>query len=223
MSLIDKLFGRKSPPPVPALSPQGDLRHALPLGLRVHGRVRFDRTLYRVAPGAMTAELPEGDQDIAAYGHINLGDGYAMHRFYLEDDAFLQVLTCGEHVESVTAFVYHDTVNPPTKAAFQQFVTSNPHLGADEIDYAGRRWQRVTSPEAGSKIPPMAFDEILYRGNPPRRNDDLTNYTVVYGRAVPELDRQELLVVNGEDSGPNEFLVSYAVGIELTEADLDIT
>jgi hypothetical protein len=69
----------------------------------------------------------------------------------------------------------------------------------------------------------MAFDEVLFRGTPPRRSDDLTNYTVVYGRPVPELDRDELLVVTAEDSGPNQFLVSYAVGLDLTEADLDIT
>lgn len=225
MIWLKKMFGGgATPPPVPAPSlSTGDIRHALPLGLRVHGRVHFDRTMYQVAPGVMTMELPDGHQDIACYGHIDLGDGYAMHRFYLEDDAFLQVLTCGGQVESLQAFVYHGTANPPTKAAFQEFVTGNPHLGAPEIDYDGKRWRRVTSEEIAGKIPPMAFDEVLYRGTPPRRDDDLTNYTCVYARDVPQLDRQEILVVNGEDSGPNEFLVSYAVGVDLNESDLDIT
>lgn len=220
MSWMDRMLGRGKPATAEAA---GDVRHPLPLGLRVGGRVHFDRTLYRVAPGAMTDELPDGHQGIACYGHIDLGDGYVMHRFYLDDDAYLQVLACGELVESIKAFVFHDTVNPPTKSHFQQFVTSNPHLGALEIDYAGKRWQRVTSPDAGAQIPPVAFDEVLYRGEPPRRSDDLTHYAMVYSRHVPELDREELLLVTGEDSGPNEFCVTYAVGIDLTEADLDVT
>lgn len=222
MSWMDRMLGRGGAP-VPAPSAVGDIPHALPLGLRVGGRVHFDRTLYRVAPGAMTEELPDGHQGVACYGHIDLGDGYAMHRFYLEDDAYLQVLACGGLIESIKAFVFHDTVNPPTKDHFQQFVTSNPHLGADSIEYAGRRWQRVTSPDAGAQIPPVAFDEVLFRGEPPRRSDDLTHYAMVYGRHVPELDREEYLLVTGEDSGPNEFCVTYAVGMDLTEADLDIT
>lgn len=222
MSWLDRLTGRGTRVPA-APAATGDVRHPLPLGLRVGGRVQFDRTLYRVAPGAMTAELPAGHQGIACYGHIDLGDGYAMHRFYLDDDAYLQVMTCGGQVESIKAFVFHETVNPPTLEHFRQFVGGHPHLGAEAIDYAGHRWRRVTSPDAGPRIPPMAFDEVLYRGEPPRRDDDLTHYAMVYGRDVPALAREELLLVTGEDSGPNQFCVTYAVGLDLTEADLDIT
>lgn len=222
MSWLKKMLGQGvQPPPVPAAT--GALRKPLPLGLRVGGRVQFDRTMYQVAPDAMTAELPTGHQGIACYGHIDLGDGYAMHRFYLHDDAYLQVMTCGDAVESIKAFVFFDTVNPPTKAHFQQFVSGNPHLGAQHIEYAGRQWTRVTSADAGPQIPPMAFDEVLYRGEPPVRDDDLTHYAMVYGRHVAELDREEFLLVTGEDSGPNDFCVTYAVGVDLTEADLDIT
>lgn len=46
---------------------------------------------------------------------------------------------------------------------------------------------------------------------------------MLYSRDVPELQREEFLLVTGEDSGPNEFCVTYAVGIDVTVADLDIT
>src|SRR5688572_28193661 len=83
MKLFDKLLGRKpEPPSVPASFNRGAIGHDLPLGLRIGGRITFDRTMYRVAPGAMTAELPDGFQGIPCYGHIDLGDGYALHRFY---------------------------------------------------------------------------------------------------------------------------------------------
>lgn len=220
MSLFGKLFGAK-PPPAPVA---GALTHALPLGLRVGGQLQFDLTLYRVAPGAMSAELPGGYQGIPCYGHIDLGDGYALHRFYLDDDAYLQVSTCGEAIEAIKAFVFHETVNPPTKEKFQQFVMQHPHLGAAEIDYAGQRWTRSTqSTEATARIPAIAYDEVLYRHSPPRKDDDLTHYAMLYRRYVAALDRDEFLLVTGEDSGPNEFCVTYAIGLDLTEADLDIT
>lgn len=222
MGWLDKLFGgHHAGAATPAASA---IAHALPLGLRIGGQVQLDTVLYRVAPGAMTAELPQGHQGIPCYGHVDLGDGYALHRFYLDDDAFVQVSTCGDAVEAIKAFVYCETVNPPNKAAFQEFVLRHPHLGAERIEYAGRSWERSTqSTQAELRIPAIAYDEVLYRHQPPRRDGDLTHYAMLYRREVPELQRDEFLLVTGEDSGPNEFCITYAVGIDLTEADLDIT
>ncbi|WP_063670078.1 DUF2491 family protein [Dyella thiooxydans] len=218
------LFHRRPPSdPSAGQGLPGTARALLPLGLRIGGRVQFDRTLYRFAPQAMLAELPDGDQGIECYGHIELGDGYVMHRFYLEDDAYLQVMTVGDSIESMHAFTYYETVNPPNIESFQRLVTGGAHLGAQRINYAGHDWDRVTSADAGDQIPPMAFDEVLFREQPPRRSGDLTNYAVVYSRAVADLQRDELLVVNAEDSGPNQFCITYAVGIEIGQADLDIT
>ena len=225
MSLFDRLLGRKpAAPAMPASFERGAIGHELPLGLRIGGRVSFDRTMYRVAPDAMTAELPDGFQGIPCYGYINLGDGYALHRFYLDDDAFLQVSTCAGDVEAVKAFVFHETVNPPSKQAFQQFVLEHAHLGAPQIQYAGRQWFRSTqSTDEAGRIPAICYDEVLYRHTPPRRDDDLTHYAMLYRRDVPELEREEFLLVTAEDSGPNEFCITYAVGVDLGQADFDVT
>lgn len=222
MSLFGKLFGKGTPPPAPPVA--GALAHELPMGLRVGGQVQFDQTMYRVAPDALTAALPAGFQGIPCYGHIDLGDGYALHRFYVDDDAYLQVSTCGADVEAIKGFVFHDTVNPPTKERFQKFVMEHEHLGAPAIEYAGREWTRSTQSTAGNeRIPAMAYDETLYRYSPPRKDGDLTHYAMLYRRDVPELEREEFLLVTAEDSGPNEFCVTYAIGVDLTAADLDIT
>ena len=56
MSWMDRMLGRGGAP-IPAPSAVGDIPHALPLGLRVGGRVHFDRTLYRLiraVPASMT-------------------------------------------------------------------------------------------------------------------------------------------------------------------------
>ncbi|MGH8032641.1 MAG: DUF2491 family protein, partial [Luteimonas sp.] len=213
MSLFGTLFSRMPKAAAPAVADANALPHALPLGLRIGGQVQFDRTIYRVAPDAMTAELPDGFQGIACYGHIDLGDGYALHRFYVDDDAYVQVSTVGGEADGITAFVFIETVNPPTKQAFQQFVQQHDHLGALRIDYAGHAWTRSTNSTAGDeRIPAMAYDEVLYRHQPPRRDDDLTHYAMLYRRDVARLDRDEFLLVTAEDSGPNEFCVTYAVG-----------
>jgi hypothetical protein len=225
MTLLGKLFGsRKSDPALPAALSRGAIPHELPLGLRIGSRITFDRTMYQVAPGAMTGELPDGFQGVPCYGFINLDDGYAQHRFYTDDDAYLLVSTCAGDVEAMKAFVFVDTVNPSTKAEFQSFVMGHDHMGSPEIDYAGKRWFRATnSVDETRRIPPMAFDETLYRHSPPRKDGDLTHYAMLYSREVPELGRDEFLLVTGEDSGPNEFCITYAVGVELTIADIDIT
>lgn len=224
MRFLDRVLGRAPSDAAPALPTPGALAHALPLGLRIGGRIQFDRTLYSVAPGAMTEELPAGYQGVPCYGHVDLGDGYALHRFYLDDDAFLQVSTVGDDVEAIKGFVFHETVNPPTKEAFRAFVMESDHLGAAAIDYAGHHWLRVTNSTAGdARIPAMAYDEVLYRHQPARRDDDLTHYAMLYSRDVPELAREEFLLVSAEDSGPNEFSVTYSVGVDLTTADIDIT
>ena len=224
MGFLDRVLGRTPSDAAHALPPPGALAHALPLGLRIGGRIQFDRTMYSVAPGAMTEELPAGYQGVPCYGHVDLGDGYALHRFYLDDDAFLQVSTVGDDVEAIKGFVFHETVNPPTKEAFRAFVMEGDHLGAAAIDYAGHHWLRVTNSTAGNaRIPAMAYDEVLYRHQPARRDDDLTHYAMLYSRDVPELAREEFLLVSAEDSGPHEFSITYSVGVDLTAADIDIT
>lgn len=65
MSFFSKLFGQPQPPPLPA-SGSGAIGHTLPLGLRVGGQVEIDTTLYRMAPEAMTAELPAGTRAFPA-------------------------------------------------------------------------------------------------------------------------------------------------------------
>lgn len=220
MNWLDRLRGKPAPPPVP--DPTA-IRHALPLGFRVNGRVALDTLVFRAHPEALTVQLPEGHQGIPAYGHIDLGAGHALHRFYLDDDAYVQVSTAGELIEGIKAFVFVETVNPPTQAEFQRFIHGHEHLGAASIQYMGRHWQRDFSGETGGRIPPVVYDEVLYRHEPPRRDDDLTHYAMLYRREVPELARDEFLLVTAEDYGPSEFLVTYAIGLDLNTADLDIT
>lgn len=220
MSWFEGLFGSKKAP-AKAAAP---FAHDLPLGLRINGRVAFDTLMFRAHPQAWTAHLPEGHQGIPCYGHIDLGGGHALHRFYLDEDAYLQVSTASGQVEGIKAFMFQETVNPANQAEFKRFIQEHPHLGAERIEYAGRAWHReFGDAAAAAKVPPVVYDEVLYRHDPPRKDDDLTHYAMLYRREVPEAEREEFLLVTAEDYGPSEFVVTYAVGLDLTSADLDIT
>lgn len=221
MSWLKGLFGGGEKQPEKAPLP---FAHELPLGLRINGRVAFDTTTFRAHPQAWTMRLPEGHQGIPCYGYIDLRGGHALHRFYLDDDAYLQVSTSSGQVEGIKAFVFQETVNPANQAEFKRFIQDDPHLGADSIDYAGRTWYREFGDQsAAAKVPPVVYDEVLYRHDPPRRDDDLTHYAMLYRREIPELDREEFLLVTAEDYGPSEFVITYAIGMDLNTADLDIT
>lgn len=223
MTFFNRLFGKPAAIPVAPTQARDAMRFPLPLGLRIGARITFDRTMYQVAPAAMLGELPGGFQGIPCIGQIDLGDGTVQHRCYVDDDAYLMVQTIGGDVDGLMGFSFAETVNPPDKHAFQDFIMTHAHLGAPEIDYGGKRWQRQINTTASGRIPAMVFDETLYRYDPARKDGELTHYAMMYQRDVPELDRSEFLLVTAEDSGPTEFCITYAVGVDLGVEDFQIT
>ncbi len=69
----------------------------------------------------------------------------------------------------------------------------------------------------------MPLEERVYKKDLTSYEYDLTLYTMLYSREVEGFDREEMLLVTGEDSGPNDYVVSQAVGIPLTTAEFEIT
>ena len=173
----------------------------------------------------MTAELPDGYQGIPCYGHVDLGDGYALHRFYLDDDAYLQVSTWATTSRRSRASCSTKRVNPPTQGGVPRFRDGQRPPGrADDRLRRPPLASRVSDSTAGdARIPAMAYDEVLYRHDPPRRDDDLTHYAMLYAATCRNWSARSSCWSAAEDSGPNEFCVTYSVGVDLTTADIDIT
>jgi hypothetical protein len=69
----------------------------------------------------------------------------------------------------------------------------------------------------------VVFDERVFRGRPATFAYALTHYSMLYQREVPAGARIESLLVSAEDYGPDEFCVTYSVGVDVTTADLEIT
>lgn len=196
----------------------------LPLGLRLGGAIALDATAFSIAGDAFLFVPPEGHQIIEAYGAVDLGAGAMLHRFYVTDDAFLQVNTTAGAVDELKYFVYHETRHPPTIAEFRAWVKPGAMLGGPIMETANRRYRRVWGESEDTRwVPPVVLDEKVYRGRPAALDYDLTHYCMLYQREVDGTHRTESLLVSAEDYGPDEFSITYSVGVDVTTADLDIT
>jgi len=221
MRWVKSLFGRAPEETGPILAIGGV---DLPLGLRVGGAVSLDTALFDAAGAAFGFVAPRGHQLVETYGQIDLGAGSILHRFYLSDDAFLQINATAGVIDEMKYFVFHDTRRPSNQAAFKDWVRTGSVLGSAQIEIEGRRYGRVWGDvQALGWVPPVVFEEVLYGGRPPVKTDELTHYAMLYEREIPSLDRTESLLVSAEDYGPNEFCVVYSLGIDVSSADLDIT
>jgi hypothetical protein len=220
MNWLRDVFGKK---PGPHTGPEHEIAGIeLPLGLRLGGAIALDTTGFAIARDAFVFAPPEGHLIVEAYGSVDLGAGARLHRFYLTEDAFLQVNTTAGAIDEMKYFVFHDTRHPPTIAAFRKAVEPGSELGGGSMQLDGHRYRRVWG-DAESWTPPVVLDEKVYRGRPAKLDYDLTHYCMLYQRDVPGTERTESLLVSAEDYGPDEFLVSYSIGVDVTTADLSIT
>ncbi len=206
-----------------------DAPGAFPLGARLKGAVTIDALPFRLAGEAFGFECPGGTQIIEAIGVIDLGEGSQLHRLYLTDDAFLQIASTGapgseRNVGDVALFVYVDSVHPANQAAFRQWVQQDSLLGAATYAVANREYHRVWGEGPDQRwAPPIVFDENVHKTSAGTKDYDLTLYSMLYERSPEGADRNELLLVAAEDSGPNQYVVSLALGVPLTTAEFEIT
>jgi hypothetical protein len=222
MSWLDRLRGKTAPA---SSAPQSAIDGVeLPLGLRLGGAIAIDATAFALAGDAFAFAPPAGHVIVEAYGDVDLGGGARLQRFYLAEDAFLQVNTTAGVIDEMKYFVFHDTRNPATAAEFRRWVEPGSALGAPSIEMDARAYRRVWGETGDPRwAPPVVFDERVFRGRPATFAYALTHYSMLYQREVPAGARIESLLVSAEDYGPDEFCVTYSVGVDVTTADLEIT
>jgi hypothetical protein len=191
----------------------------LPYGARLHGAVSFDDLLGKLGAKAFNFDWPSSPQTIEAIGDIDLGAGSRLYRLYLTDDAFLQIASTNGEAGDVNLFVYAESINPASKDAFERWVTAGRLPDYTLGDYSYRRvWG-----EGDGMAQPVPLEEHVYKKSLGTSEYDLTLYSMLYSRELAEMGRSELLLVAGEDSGPEDFVISQAVGIALSTAEFEIT
>jgi len=196
-----------------------DEKSLLPYGARLRAAVRFDDLIYKLNGESLGFDWPDSPQIIEAIGDIDLGEGNRLYRLYLTDDAFLQIATSNGQAGEVNLFVYAESINPSTKADFERWVTAGAPADYRLGNYS---YDRVWG-DGDATTQRVPLEERVYKKDLQTPEYDLTVYSMLYQREVPNFDRYEMLLVAGEDSGPTEFVISQAVGIPLSTADFEIT
>jgi Protein of unknown function (DUF2491) len=196
----------------------------LPLGLRPKAGVEIDRLPFRLAAERLLFHPPEGAQFVERIGRIQLAEGATeIHRFYLTDDAFLQVIVSAGVIEAIGYFVFHQTITPDNAEAFRTWTQAGSRIGQPVFEVDGYRYERQWGEDPARWAPPVAMDERVFGADLSKHEFDLTHYAMLYARDADTPSSREHLLISAEDYGPNEFCVVISVGVPLSTADLRIT
>lgn len=196
----------------------------LPMGFRLGGAVAIADIQFRANAGVFGFSPPAGDQLVEALGKVDLGAGAMLHRMYLTDDAWIQVNTTSGVIDNCKLFVFADTINPSTFADFNAWVQDGSLMGAPKYRFKGHDYERVWGDTPYRWAPPIKYQEAVTHAN--KSQDDFTceHYSMLYQRQLPEIPgTYEYLFISAEWYSEEEWLICISLGVDVTEADLNIT
>lgn len=210
MSWLKNMFSKEesSPAPIKGIT-DGKFLH-----LALGSRVTVDPSFAKTYEGDILSPPQKSNQEVEAVGVLDLGEDSVMYRYYLTEDAFIQVNTTNDEVTDLVVFTYWDPINPDSRAEFEKTYQSGGKIGAPTLTIDGKVYNRVWGANA------VALHEEVTKKD---SHYGLDLYTMLYERDIPGTDKTELAVITAEDSGEDDFVISIAVGLKITSADLDIT
>src|SRR5690606_33931820 len=135
--------------------------------------------------------------------------------------AFVQVNTTAKAIDDIKLFVFDETRTPSNHASFEQWLGEESLIGRQTVEHRGRTFVRGWGDEGQSKVPPVAFDESVYTEADTVPAYTVNDYCMLYERPVDDTQRMEYLLISAEQTG-DEYCVVFSVGVDISEADLEI-
>lgn len=218
--MFDRLFGKKTDPVAPSAALPS------PLGLRLGGAVRLDPVLSRSLEDGRLLELPKPGTPlmIVAQGLVDLGEGVKLHRFYLDDDWWLQVKVTGglsqdgeEGIDEVELFGFGDVLSPSTQAEFDEIAKN---IGRPEYRYADTDFKRLWGTGNGQVATSDYRESVHTKGG---ESYQMRHQDMLHAREIPNASRGELLLISVETDAEDSVSVVHSVGMLLHRSDLEIT
>lgn len=215
--------------PVAAGLPMGISQEDLE-GLRLDGRVNIKLIGLRAHPDALFRWNDDAYHHIAAVGHVDLGQGAQLVRFYLDNDTWLQANIEHGQVLEYKLFDFY-RVSHLSDAEFDSLINGEDKqtntLGAQTIELSSTsdearscHYQRVWGNEESLWSPPVVFEEqVMTTESVSARH--VTHHVMLYERPIEDAERMEYLLLSAENDGEGSFMVVHNVGVDIASVDID--
>lgn len=205
-------------------------------GLRLDGRVNIKLIGLRAHSDALFRWDDDAYHHIAAVGHVDLGQGAHLVRFYLDNDTWLQANVENGQVLEYKLFDFYRVAHL-SDAEFDSLINGDSSINGDEKqpDSIGAQtlsltsttdeartctYQRVWGNSDSPWSPPVVFEEqVMTTESVAARS--VTHHAMLYERTIQGAERMEYLLVSAENDGEGGFMVVHNVGVDVASVDID--
>ncbi|WP_346796593.1 DUF2491 family protein [Halomonas sp. Bachu 37] len=206
------------------------LAHVEMQGLRLDGRVKIQLVGLRAYEDALFCWDDETYHHIAAVGHVDLGQGAHLVRFYLDNDTWLQANIEHGRVVEYKLFDFY-RVDHVSDAEFDAVVNGAEKradaLGAQQVDISSTQvagkvctFKRVWGDTGSLWSPPVLFEEEVMTTET-IASRQVRHHAMLYERPIAGSDRLEYLLLSAEDDGEGSFMVVHNIGVDVASVDID--
>ena len=200
--------------------------HPAPLNLRLGGAAELDLLPFQMIIDQLHFKLPQGTQTIEAFGHIDLGGGAAICRFYTADDGFIQVTSTGgydtQNIDDIKLFMFEQTHNIASQRGVDLWVSDSGTIGRPEFILENTVYNRVWDAEVSGKIEAVKLTETVYSREAGSEPYDVDHLAMLYQRQIPDNERYEYLLVSLEFTDEDEATAVVSLGVDLTISSMSI-
>lgn len=199
-------------------------------GLRLDGRVNIKLIGLRAHPDALFRWDDSAYHHVAAVGHVDLGQGAHLVRFYLDNDTWLQANIEHGQVLEYKLFDFYRVAHL-SDAEFDSMINGeekkSDSLGAQTIALASTSeeartcsYQRVWGNSDSLWSPPVVFEEqVMTTESVITRH--VTHHVMLYERTIADAERMEYLLLSAENDGEGGYMLVQNVGVDIASVDID--
>ena len=197
-----------------------------PLNLRPGGAVELDLLPFQMMADQLNFKLPKGAQTLEAFGHIDLGGGAAICRFYTADDGFIQITSTGgyetQNIDDIKLFVFEQTHNIASQRGIDLWVSDSGTIGRPEFILENTVYNRVWDADVSGKIEAVKLTERVYSREESAAPYDVDHLAMLYQRQIPGNERYEYLLASLEFTEEDEATAVVSLGIDLEISSMGI-
>ena len=185
------------------------------MNLTIGRTVELDPLAYRFWPDDCLIKLETPSWLVVAQGHVDLGSGSHLHRFYPSDDnAMLQMQggAGGEvtEISEVMIWTYHGEVYPSSDQEWESFGKSIRQRTYTLPD-GGQQYERAWFDTDEEEVAPITYWETVYDNREGTQQRRIFQTGMLFARTLSD-GEDEMLLVNMEEPDDGDRAVCFMLG-----------